>query len=133
MKAPSRRFVRLGAWGLAASVLLGASPKPLIQWEDLTELDWLYSLATRFSLIDTHRVHYKTPTAELAALLEARPEPEALRHLAQAQMDLGQREKALATIEKWATASSDHSMYNCSLSIHLLPSGSPFRKGSHEA
>ncbi len=97
------QFARLGALSLAGAVFLAASPKPVIPWEDLTEVDWLYELATRFSLVDSHRVHYKTPTAELATLLEARPEPEALRHLAQAQMDLGQRDKALATIEKWAS------------------------------
>ena len=34
---------------------------------------------------------------------EPMSEPEALRHLAQAQMDLGQRDQALATIEKWAS------------------------------
>ncbi|MBX7184045.1 MAG: hypothetical protein K1Y01_02775 [Vicinamibacteria bacterium] len=99
-----RPFARIGALSLAGAVFLAASPRPVIPWEDLTEVDWLYELATRFSLVDSHRVHYKTPTAELATLLEARPEPEALRHLAQAQMDLGQREKALATIEKWAAA-----------------------------
>ncbi len=104
MRAGARRFARVGALSLAGAVFLAASPKPVIPWEDLTEVDWLYELATRFSLVDTHRVHYKTPTAELATLLEARPEPDARRHLAQAQMDLGQRDKALATIEKWAAA-----------------------------
>ena len=104
MKARAGEFVRIVALGLAGAVFLAASPKPVIPWEDLTEVDWLYELATRFSLVDSHRVHYKTPTAELATLLEARPEPDALRHLAQAQMDLGQRDKALATIEKWADA-----------------------------
>ena len=104
MKPRARQLVRVGALSLAGAVFLAASPKPVIPWEDLTEVDWLYELATRFSLVDRHRVHYKTPTAELATLLEARPEPDALRHLAQAQMDLGQRDKALATIEKWAAA-----------------------------
>ena len=104
MTPGARQFARIGALSLAGAVFLAASPKPTIPWEDLTEVDWLYELATRFSLLDSHRVHYKTPTAELATLLEARPEPDALRHLAQAQMDLGQRDKALATIEKWAVA-----------------------------
>ncbi len=101
-----RVLVRVGALSLAGAVFLGAAPKPMISWEDLTEVDWLYEIATRFSLVDSHRVHYKTPTAELATLLEARTETDALRHLAQAQMDLGQREKALATIERWAAAVS---------------------------
>ena len=104
MKARARRFLRVGALSVAGAVLLAAAPRPVVLWEDLTEVDWLYALATRFSLIDTHRVHYQTPTAELATLLEARPEPDALRHLAQAQMDLGQRDQALATIERWASA-----------------------------
>ena len=104
MKTPSKQLLRLGTLGLVGAVLLGASPKPIIPWEELTEIEWLYALATRFALVDTHRVHYKTPTAELVTLLEARPEPDALRHLAQAQMDLGQRGPALATIEEWAAA-----------------------------
>lgn len=104
MKPRMTPFLRLGALGLAGAVLLGASPRPIIPWEDLTEVDWLYELATRFSLVDSHRVHYKTPTAELVTLLEARPEPEALRHLAQARMDLGQRDQALANMEAWASA-----------------------------
>ncbi|MEO5761783.1 MAG: hypothetical protein ABIR28_05655, partial [Vicinamibacteria bacterium] len=103
MSPRTQRFIRVTSFGLAATVFLGAVSKPLIPWEELTEVDWLYSLATRFSLVDAHKVHYKTPTSELASQLEARSEPEALRHLAQAQMDLGQRDKALATMEKWAT------------------------------
>ena len=108
MKPRVTPLLRLGAFGLAGAVLLGASPKPIISWEDLTEVDWLYELATRFSLVDSHRVHYKTPTAELATLLEARPEPETLRHLAQVRMDLGQRDQALASMEAWAAAWATH-------------------------
>jgi hypothetical protein len=99
-------LLRLAALGLSGVVLIAASPRPIIPWEDLTPVDWLFELSTRFSLLDSHRVHYKTPTAELATLLENRSEPEALRHLAQARMDLGQRDQALASMEKWA-ASSD--------------------------
>ena len=84
--------------------MLGASLKPRLLWDDLTEADWLYGVATRFSLVDGHRVHYKTPTAELAAELEKRAEPEALRHLAQAQMELGERARGLSSMEKWAAA-----------------------------
>jgi hypothetical protein len=98
---------RIAAFGLAGALFMGAAAQPIVSWDDLTEVDWLFSLATRFSLLDGHKIHYKTPTAELASLLEARPEADALRHLAQAQMDLGQREKALATIEKWATSATD--------------------------
>ncbi len=106
MKPRVPHLVRVGALSLAGVVFLGAAQKPMITWEDLTEVDWLYEIATRFSLVDSHRVHYKTPTAELATLLEARTEPDALRHLAQAQMDLGQRDRALATIEQWAAAAA---------------------------
>jgi len=98
------RLFRIGLPGLTGLVLLGAAPKPMISWENLTEVDWLYEIATRFSLVDAHRVHYKTPTAELAGLLESRTEPDAVRHLAQAQMDLGRRDQALDTMEKWAAA-----------------------------
>lgn len=104
MNARHFRLARAVSIGLVGVTLLGAAAQPMIPWDDLVESDWLYSLATRFSLVDAHRVHYKTPTAELAGLLEARPEADALRHLAQAQMDLGQRDKALATMEKWAAA-----------------------------
>ncbi len=75
-----------------------------IPWSDLTEADWMYSLATRFAMVDGHKVHYPTPTAELAKLLEARQESEALRHLADARLELGDRKGALASMEKWAEA-----------------------------
>lgn len=104
MSARQFRHARTGVVSVAALALLGAAAQPMIPWDDLVESDWLYSLATRFALVDAHRVHYKTPTAELAGLLAARPEPDALRHLAQAQMDLGQRDKALATMETWAAS-----------------------------
>ena len=70
MKPRARNLVRAGALSLAGAVFLGAAQKPMIPWEDLTEVDWLFEIATRFSLVDSHRVHYKTPTAELATLLE---------------------------------------------------------------
>ncbi len=73
-------------------------------WENLTEADWIYALATRFSLVDGHTVHYPTPTAELAKLLEGRKETAALRHLAEAKLNLGDRKGAVETMEKWATA-----------------------------
>lgn len=75
-----------------------------IPWEELTEGDWIYSLATRFATVDGHRVHYPTPTAELAKLLEARGESAALRHLAEARLALGDRKGALSAMEKWAEA-----------------------------
>ncbi|MBI3130190.1 MAG: hypothetical protein HYZ13_02425 [Acidobacteria bacterium] len=84
----------LAAVGIAATV----------PWTELTEADWVYALATRFSLVDGHRVHYPTPSAELAKLLEGRGETSALRHLAEARMSLGDRKGALAAMEKWAAA-----------------------------
>ena len=93
-----RRFL------IATSALLIATVgvKARVPWDELAPGDWLFELATRFSTVDGHRVHYKTPTAELKAALERRPEHDALRHLAQAQMDLGQRDTAIATMERWA-------------------------------
>ncbi len=80
-------------------VAAGAATVP---WEDLTESDWLYAVATRFDLVDGHQVHYPTPTAELVKALEARPESGALRQLADARLALGDRAGALAAMEKWA-------------------------------
>ena len=82
-----------------ALVSLAASHIP---WEEMTEADWIYSLATRFSLVEGHRVHYPTPPAELAQLLSARSETAALRHLAEVKSELGDRKGALAALEQWA-------------------------------
>ena len=38
-----------------------------LPWADQTERDWIYGVTTRFADVDGHRVHYPTPTAELAA------------------------------------------------------------------
>ncbi|MBK8793355.1 MAG: hypothetical protein IPN59_09390 [Holophaga sp.] len=46
---------------------------------------------------------YPTPTAELAKLLEGRTESAALRHLADARLNLGDRKGALAAMKQWAT------------------------------
>ena len=73
-----------------------------VPWEDLTESDWLFSLATRFSIVEGHQAHYPTPTAELARLLEGRQETAALRALADARMALGDRPGALAALTRWA-------------------------------
>ncbi|NTV75621.1 MAG: hypothetical protein HGA66_15635, partial [Holophaga sp.] len=85
----------LAAAGFAASV---------IPWENMTEGDWIYALATRFASVDGHKVHYPTPTAELAKLLEGRGDPAALRHLAEARLSLGDRKGALEAMERWAQA-----------------------------
>jgi hypothetical protein len=85
--------------------LLGLAASPYVAWEDLTEADWLYPLATRVADLDGAQVHYPTPTAELAAALAARSEPAALRHLAEARLALGDRPAAVAALERWATAS----------------------------
>ncbi len=93
---------------LRAAAVLGLAVAGIaatqVPWTELTEADWVYALATRFSLVDGHRVHYPTPTAELAKLLEGRTETAALRHLADARMNLGDRKGALAAMEKWAAA-----------------------------
>ncbi len=84
-----------------AAAALGASTLP---WEDLTPADILYAVTTRTATIEGHEVHYPTPTAELARQLEGRPEPEAWRQLAEARFALGERDAALATLERWAAA-----------------------------
>ena len=85
----------------AALGILGASPLP---WSDMTPADWIYAVATRFTAVDGHTVHYPTPTAELAKLLEGRKEAGAWRHLAEARMGLGDRAGALAALEQWCAA-----------------------------
>jgi len=81
--------------------LLGAARVP---WSELTEADWMYALATRFSVVEGHRVHYPTPPEELAKLLEARKESAALRQLADTRLELGDRPGALAAMNRWAEA-----------------------------
>ncbi|MFN7955630.1 MAG: hypothetical protein U0610_28205 [bacterium] len=75
-----------------------------IPWVDQTEADWIYGVTTRFADVDGHRVHYPTPTAELAAQLAARAEPDALRHLADARLALGDRAGAIEAIRRWGAA-----------------------------
>lgn len=84
--------------------LLGLAASPYVAWEDLTEADWLYPVATRVTDLDGAQVHYPTPTAELAQALAARGEPAALRHLAEARLALGDRSGAVGALERWATA-----------------------------
>ena len=96
------RAWRACAWLLPLAVAAFATS--VLPWEDLTEGDWLYAVATRFALVDGHKVHYPTPTAELARLLEGRSDPAALRHLAEARLALGDRPGALETLERWAAA-----------------------------
>ncbi len=83
---------------------LGALGATRLPWEDMTPADWVYAIATRFATVDGHAVHYPTPTAELARLLEGRSEAGALRHLAEARLALGDRPGALAAMEKWSSA-----------------------------
>jgi hypothetical protein len=73
-----------------------------IDWQDMVESDWIYSIATRFSLVDGKKVHYPTPTRELARLLEGRSETAALRHLAEARLEMGDRAGAWEAMAKWA-------------------------------
>ncbi len=75
-----------------------------IPWVDQTEADWIYGVTTRFADVEGHRVHYPTPTAELAAQLAVQTEPDALRHLADARLALGDRAGAIEAIRRWGTA-----------------------------
>jgi predicted Zn-dependent protease len=89
---------------LVPLALLGVAASSYVPWEDLTEADWLYAVATRVATVDGHRIHYPTPTAELAKALETRSETAALRHLAEARRELGDLAGALAALERWAEA-----------------------------
>ncbi len=84
-----------------AAAAVGASTLP---WEEMTQADLFYDAMTRIAIVDGHEVHYATPSAELARLLEARSEPEAWRQLAEARFALGERKAALAALERWARA-----------------------------
>lgn len=84
-----------------AGLGLAAVPVP---WEELTPADAVYEAMTRVVPIEGHAVHYPTPTAELARLLEARTEPEALRQLAEVRFALGDRDGARQALVRWAQA-----------------------------
>src|SRR5262245_20565440 len=71
-------------WWLVPLAVASIAATSEIPWDDMTEADWIYPLATRFASVEGHRVHYPTPTVELAAALQARTENAALRHLAEA-------------------------------------------------
>ena len=92
--------MRARVW--AALLAVAVASAAVIPWAELTEGDWLYAAATRFTLVDGHRVHYPTPTAELARLLEAGKDAAALRHLAEARLALGDRPGALEAMRRWA-------------------------------
>ena len=93
---PRSNYILLAAMSL---LFIGAVK---IDWRDMVENDWIYSIATRFSLVGGNTVHYPTPTAELARLLEDRSESAALRHLADARLELGDRVGAWAAMAGWA-------------------------------
>jgi len=93
---PRRRLL------LVPLALVGVAASSELPWEEMTEADWVYAVATRFATVDGHRVHYPTPTAELAEALQARTEHAALRHLAEARRALGDLAGAEAALEKWA-------------------------------
>ncbi|MBI4911165.1 MAG: hypothetical protein HY823_00360 [Acidobacteria bacterium] len=95
-----RRRSLLWAFPLA----LAGTTATKVPWTEFTEADWIHGLATRFATVDGHRVHYPTPPAELAKLLETRSESAALRHLAEARLELGDRPGALTAMERWASA-----------------------------
>lgn len=99
MKRARRALHAVWLAPLALTTLAATSEIP---WDEMTEADWIYPLATRFATVGGHRVHYPTPTVELAAALQARPENAALRHLAEARRELGDFAGAEAALEKWA-------------------------------
>jgi hypothetical protein len=87
---------------LVPLALVGVAASSELPWEEMTESDWVYALATRFAAVDGHRVHYPTPTAELAEALQGRTEHAALRHLAEARRALGDLAGAEAALQGWA-------------------------------
>ena len=95
---------RRAAMAALPLALLGLGAAPYVPWEDLTEADALYAVATRFATVDGHRVHYATPTAELVAALEQQAGAAALRHLAEARRESGDLAGARAALERWAEA-----------------------------
>lgn len=92
------------AAALVPLALLGLAATPHVPWEELTEADWIYGLATRESTVEGGVVHYPTPTRELASALQGRAETAALRHLADARLALGDRPGALQALQAWAGA-----------------------------
>ena len=54
---------------LVPVALLGLGAAPYVPWEDLTEADVLYALATRFSSVGGHRV---LPRCDQVQLLSSR-------------------------------------------------------------
>ncbi|MEO6323861.1 MAG: hypothetical protein ABIT01_08455, partial [Thermoanaerobaculia bacterium] len=97
---------------LCASLSAAVALASTVDWTDLTEADWLTSIAVRKAVVQGRTVHYPTPTQELAAALEAGTTGTdsgsvliALRHLAEARRALGDSAGAETALEAWATKS----------------------------
>lgn len=108
--------VLAGSAGLAF-VLAGAArssddsgpSSSVVPWTELRDGEALISIATRRAVVDGRTVHFPTPTRELAEALDAAgraPGPNglaALRHLAEARRELGDRPGAEKALEEWAS------------------------------
>lgn len=98
---------------IAVAGTAAASLAATLHWTDLTEGDWLTSIAVRRSVVDGRTVHYPTPTKELAAALAERStgtdatSVAALRHLAEARRELGDRAGAEKALASWAERSGE--------------------------
>lgn len=85
----------------------------VIPWTELTPGDSLTAITVRQRTVEGRTIHYPTPTRELATALEERSrsaateveKAAALRHLAEARRQLGDRPGAEAALEAWAGAS----------------------------
>ena len=97
-----RRLALLVLTPLVAGGVAFASGR--LPWEDLTESDAIYPLVTRFAVVEGRKVHYPTPTAELAKLLEGRTDAASLRTLADTRRELGDRPGAIEALETWASS-----------------------------
>ncbi len=95
-----------------------SSPSPsssVIPWTELSDGEFLMSIATRRAVVDGRTVHYPAPTRELAASLEAATSGVAaadgtnalvaFRHLAEARRELGDRAGAEKALSEWASRS----------------------------
>ena len=105
---------RLGIVGVviaanAGLVFMGRSMQSIssvrfqpVAWTELTESDFPYRMATRVAVVDGRRIHYPTPTAELARLLASSRHDHAPRYLAEVHRELGDWDAAWKALLSWA-------------------------------
>jgi len=118
MSPRTRRLVLMLPVPVLAAALLDlraatSGETSVIPWTELTPADSLAAITVRQRTVEGRTIHYPTPTRELATALEERSQSgaseieraAALRHLAEARRQLGDRPGAEAALEAWAGAS----------------------------